>query len=157
MTNSHARIKGMLAGQLILLLIQFLIGMVLNLWITLPVVHPGAHPKNYFAGLVQGIAWALVHANGFLQLHIVLGIVLWVMSIILVTWVIRLRSRGLVIATILAWIGLTGAGFNGGSFLIEGGLSISSFLMSVGMALCACSYVWAWGAIIRIQAQQRRA
>lgn len=53
------------------------------------------------------------------------------------------------VAAILAWVGLTGAAFNGGSFLDEGGMNISSFLMSVGMALTACSYVWAWGLGIR--------
>ena len=105
----------------------------------------GRTPSNYFVGLVQGIAWALVHSNGFLQLHIAVGITLWILSILLIVWAVRLRGRGRIVAAVLAWFGLTGAGFNGGSFLNEGGMNISSFLMSVGMALAAFCYVWIWG------------
>ncbi|KLU61008.1 hypothetical protein CEB3_c25780 [Peptococcaceae bacterium CEB3] len=113
--------------------------------VVIPSSHPGAHPVNYFAGLVQGIVWALLHENFFLQLHITVGIVLWLLSLLLIVWAIRIRARGLILTAIVAWVGLTGAGFNGGSFLNEGGMAISSFLMAVGMALAACSYGWAWG------------
>ncbi|MHB1629344.1 MAG: hypothetical protein ACYCVB_13380 [Bacilli bacterium] len=150
MVNPRDPIRRILAAQLILLLLQFLLGVAVNLWVIIPATHTGAHPNNYFAGLVQGITWALLHANGFLQLHIAVGMALWILSLLLVVWAIRLRDREWIIATLLAWVGLTGASFNGGSFLIEGGMNISSFLMSVGMALAVGSYVWSWGMIQRL-------
>ncbi|RIV29235.1 hypothetical protein D2Q93_01300 [Alicyclobacillaceae bacterium I2511] len=144
-----------LAAQLILLVLQFLLGMVVNLWVVIPAIHPGAHPANYFAGLAQGIVWALVYGNAFLQLHIAVGIVLWLLSLLLIAWAILIRARVLILAAILAWMGLTSAAFNGGSFLNEGGMAFNSLLMAVGMVLAACSYGWAWGSRIGINAHGR--
>lgn len=84
---------------------------------------------------------ALVHGNLFLQLHIAVGLVLWVFATLLVIAAIRGHDGTFMTATMIGWVGITGAGFNGGSFL-NYGLNVSSFLMSVGFALAATSYVW---------------
>lgn len=127
------------------------LGMVTNLWVVIPVTHPGAHSRNYFVGLLQGIPWALVHGNLFLQLHIAVGLVLWVFSTLLVIAAIRGHRDGMLrTITIMGWVGVTGAGFNGGSFL-NYGHNISSFLMSVGFLLAATSYVWGLAHCVRLE------
>ncbi len=140
-----ARIRKMNQRFLRLLLLlgaQLLLGMVTNLWVVIPGTHPGAHAANYFVGLLQGIPWALVHGTLILQLHIAVGLVLWVFSTLLVIAALRGPHGGTVrTLTIMGWIGVTGAGFNGGSFL-NYGHNISSFLMSVGFVLAATCYVW---------------
>ncbi len=55
--------------MLLLLAVQFLLGMVVNLFVQVPSVHPGVGASNYFQGVVQGVAWALVHAPLGLLVH----------------------------------------------------------------------------------------
>ncbi len=63
--------------MLLLLAVQFLLGMVVNLFVQVPSVHPGVGASNYFQGVVQGVAWALVHAPLGLLVHaIVIGFLL---------------------------------------------------------------------------------
>ncbi|MCL8209357.1 MAG: hypothetical protein K6V97_15005 [Actinomycetia bacterium] len=123
---------------------QFFIGMGVNLWVVLPSTHPGAHAARYFQGLWQGIPWALVHTNVLLQGHIVVSLILWLGAVGLMASAWGTRDRGLEIAAVAGWVGITGAGFNGGSFL-NYGHEVSSLLMAAGFALAVGSYVWAWG------------
>ncbi len=142
--RAPTRLTRTLGWQLILLLAQFFLGLSVNLWTSLPRVHPGSHSPHYFAGLGQGLVWALLHANLLLRLHIILGILIWLLATHLLFSARRDRTWGITLALILAWIGITGAGFNGGSFL-NYGRNMSSLLMSVGFALAVVCYVWAWG------------
>jgi hypothetical protein len=52
---------------------------------------------------------------------------------------IQFRRRGLIISTVFGFIGVTGAGFNGGSYL-NYHEDLSSMLMSTGFAIAVASY-----------------
>ena len=135
------RVQHLAGIQLILISAQFLAGMAVNLFVRIPAAHPGANASNYFAGALAGIAWGLLHASALLQLHVFLGAVIWLLAIWVVVRVWRLGARSVVWAAVLGWTGLTGAGFNGASF-INYGHNLSSFLMAAAMLLAAVSYVW---------------
>ncbi len=98
--------------MLLLLAVQFLLGMVVNLFVQVPSVHPGVGASNYFQGVVQGVAWALVHAPLGLLVHAIVGLLLF----------------------------LTSLSFNGASFMNYGGHNFSSLLMSIGFLLAAVAY-----------------
>jgi hypothetical protein len=124
---------------LLLLAAQFLIGMVVNLYVQLPSVHPGSNEPNYFVGVVQGVVWALGHGTWSLVIHVVLGLLLVLASLFLIGLSIAARQRGWIILSVLGWIGVMGAGFNGASFL-NYGHDFSSLLMSIGFLLATISY-----------------
>ncbi len=161
MAVTQAPLRQMTRGLerlLILLGIQFLIGMMTNLWVVIPETHPGSNAPDYFLGLLQGIPWALVHGPLMLQLHIAVGLGLWVFSTLVAILAVRGR-HGCTLRTVavLGWIGVTGAGFNGGSFL-NYGHDISSFLMSLGFILAATCYVWGLAHCMRlVQSSERGA
>jgi hypothetical protein len=138
----HVRWARWLTACLALMGVQLLLGMAVNLWVAVPARHPGAEAADYFGGLLQGIPWALVHAATLLQLHIVVGIVLWGLATVLAVSGAMRGRRPVAALTIVGWVGVTGAGFNGGSFL-NYGHNVSSFLMTVAFVLAAGCYVWA--------------
>jgi hypothetical protein len=124
---------------LLLLAAQFLIGMVVNLYVQIPSVHSGANAPDYFVGVVQGVVWALGHGTWALVIHVVLGLLLVLASFLLIGFSIAARRRGWIILSVLGWIGVMGAGFNGASFL-NYGHDFSSLLMSIGFLLATISY-----------------
>lgn len=124
---------------LLLLEVQFFVGMLVNLYVQIPAVHPGAASANYFLGVVQGVGWALVYSPPAALIHVVLGLLLGLASFVLIGFAIASRSRAWIILSILGWIGIVGAGFNGASFL-NYGHNISSLLMSAGFTLATISY-----------------
>ncbi len=125
---------------LVLLGAQFLIGMLVNLFVTVPSAHPGVNPSNYFVGVAQAVAWALFNAPWALLIHVVIGLLLFLLSIVLLVLAIASRRRAWITISILGLIGIMGAGFNGASFMNYGGLNISSLLMAVGFLLAAICY-----------------
>ena len=52
---------------------------------------------------------------------------------------IRIRGRGIVISAVVGFIGVLGAGFNGGSFL-NYHEDFSSMLMATGFAIAVAAY-----------------
>ena len=139
-TRSTARWLCPLAAlTLLLLAAQFLIGMVVNLFVAVP-DHPGTSASNYFVGVAQGVAWALGHNEWSLQLHVVLGLLLFLASLLLIGCAIAARRRAWITISVIGWIGIMGAGFNGASFL-NYGHNFSSLLMSVGFFLAMIAYV----------------
>jgi hypothetical protein len=139
-TAANSRLRIVTAIILILLAAQFLIGIVVNLFITVPTVHPGTKAPEYFSGVVQGVYWALQHAESYLWLHVIVGMLLFLASIVLLVTSIVARRRGWIITSIIGFIGILGAGFNGASFL-NYNEDFSSLLMSVGFLLAAVAYV----------------
>jgi hypothetical protein len=125
---------------LLLLEIQFFVGMLVNLFVQVPSVHPGANAANYFMGVVQGVAWAVEQSPPALLIHASLGLLLVLASCILVGLAIASRRGGWIVLSILGWIGVVGAGFNGASF-INYGHDFSSLLMSTGFLLANISYI----------------
>ncbi len=124
---------------LLLLTVQFLLGMVVNLFVQVPSVHPGVGASNYFQGVVQGVAWALVHAPLGLLVHAIVGLLLFLTSLILIGFAIASRRRAWIIISVIGFIGIVAAGFNGASFM-NYGHDFSSLLMSIGFLLAAVDY-----------------
>lgn len=128
---------------LLLLAAQFLIGMVVNLYVQVPSSHPGAGASDYFSGVVQGVAWVLFHGTSGLVVHTILGLLLVLVSFVLIGLAIASRQRLWIVLSLLGWVGIVGAGFNGASFL-NYGHDISSLLMSVGFLLATACYTIAF-------------
>ena len=123
-----------------MLVIQFLLGMAVNLFVTIPSNHPGANPPEYFSGVVTSVSWAILHGGLWLTLHAVWGLLLLVGAIGTLVQAIRLGGGGRITFATLGFIGVLGAGFNGGSFLTYGE-NFSSMLMAVGFALAISAYI----------------
>ena len=124
---------------LLLLNVEFFIGMLVNLYVQVPAVHPGAGSSNYFLGVVQGVGWALALSPLALLIHVVLGLLLGLASFTLIGIAIASRRWSWIVPSLLGWIGVVGAGFNGASFL-NYGHDFSSLLMSSGFVLAMISY-----------------
>jgi hypothetical protein len=137
---SQARLRTLTAIILVLLAAQFLIGMLVNLFVQVPAVHPGANAPEYFSGVVQGVAWSLLHAPLWLQLHSMVGLLLFIASIVFIVFAITARSRAWIIISVIGLFGIMAGGFNGASFM-NYGHDFSSLLMSLGFLLAAIPYV----------------
>jgi hypothetical protein len=125
--------------SLLLLAVQFLVGMLVNLFVIVPDQHPGTNAPEYFSGVAQGVLWALGNSEWELRLHAVVGLLLALASMALIIFAIVLRRRSWIITSILGFIGIFAAGFNGASFM-NYGHDFSSLLMSIGFLLAVISY-----------------
>ena len=137
--TSRSMLRSITAFTLLLLAIQFLIGMLVNLYVQVPSAHPGANAPEYFSGVAQGVAWALVHAPLALLIHTIVGLLLFLASLVLIGLAIAARSRAWIVTSVLGFIGIMGAGFNGSSFL-NYWHDFSSLLMAIGFLLAVISY-----------------
>ena len=108
---------------------QLLLGMAVNLFATLPASQPA---PSYLAGVGRVIAWALGHGPLMLQLHVTLGLLLFLGAL----WML-VRAPSWV--SILGLTGILAGIFNGASFLVFG-QGFSSYLMTVGFVIAAASY-----------------
>jgi hypothetical protein len=129
-----------LAFALGALIVQFLLGMAVNLFVKIPTDHPGANPPEYFGGVVRSVSWAILHGGLWLTLHAVWGLVLVLAALGTLIQATRLRGSGRITLAALGFVGVLGAGFNGGSFL-NYHQDFSSMLMAVGSALAMSVYV----------------
>src|SRR6202047_4954375 len=107
------RTLGMALGTLI---VQFLLGMAVNLFVKIPSDHPGANPPEYFGGVVTSVSWAILHGGLWLTLHAALALVLLLAALGTLVQAIRLRGGGRITLAALGFVGVLGAGFNGGGF-----------------------------------------
>ena len=137
---SQSRLRTLTAIILVFLAAQFLVGMLVNLFVQVPAVHPGANAPEYFSGVVQGVAWALLHAPLWLQLHAIVGLLLFIASLLLIGFAIAARRRAWIILSIIGLFGIMAGGFNGASFM-NYGHDFSSLLMSIGLLLAAIPYI----------------
>jgi hypothetical protein len=124
---------------LVMLVAQFLLGMAVNLFVKIPDQHPGANPPEYFSGVAQSVTWAILHSHVLLAIHAGFGLLLVIAAIGTLVQAIGNRRRGIVVWTIFGFIGVLGAGFNGGSFL-NYRQDVSSMLMAAGFAIAVVSY-----------------
>ena len=132
-------LRPLTCAMLILLLAQFLIGMLINFFVTPPAQHPGANAPEYFSGVAQVAWWALSRGGLGLASHAGVGVILGLLSLALLVIAIITRQRVWIIVTVLGWIGVFGAGFNGASFL-NYGHDFSSLLMTIGFLLALIAY-----------------
>lgn len=136
----EASFRVTLAYALGMLIIQFLLGMAVNLFVTIPSNHAGANPPEYFSGVVTSVRWAILHGGLWLTLHAVWGLLIVLGAIGALVQAIRIGGGGRITLAVLGFIGVLGAGFNGGSFL-NYGENFSSMLMAVGFALAISAYI----------------
>ena len=136
----QSRLRTLTAIILVLLAAQFLAGVLVNLYVKVPAVHPGANAPEFFSGVVQGVAWALLHAPLWLQVHAILGLLLLIASLVLIGLAITARRRAWIILSVIGLFGIIAGGFNGASFM-NYGHDFSSLLMSLGFLLSAIPYV----------------
>jgi hypothetical protein len=137
---SQSRLRTLTAIILVLLAAQFLIGMLVNLFVQVPAVHPGSNAPEYFSGVALGVVWAMLHAPLWLQLHAIVGLLLFIASLLLIGFAIAARRRAWIILSIIGLFGIMAGGFNGASFM-NYGHDFSSLLMSIGLLLAAIPYI----------------
>jgi hypothetical protein len=135
-----AAFRRTLGIALAMLIAQFLLGTAVNLFVKIPADHPGVNPPEYFGGVVTSVSWAILHGGLWLTLHAVLGLVLVLAALSTLVQAIRLGGGGRIALAALGFVGVLGAGFNGGSFL-NYQQDFSSMLMAVGFALATSAYV----------------
>lgn len=126
-------------AALVMLIIQFLLGMAINLFVKIPTDHPGSNPPEYFSGVAQSVTWAIVHGHILLELHAVFGLLLVVAALLTLVTGIQTRRRGIALSSVFGFIGILGAGFNGGSFL-NYHEDFSSMIMATGFAIAVVAY-----------------
>ncbi len=136
----EAAFRRTLAMTLAMLIAEFLFGTTVNLFVKIPGDHPGANPPEYFGGLVTSVSWAILHGGLWLTLHAALGLLLVLAALGTLVQAVRLRGGGPITLAALGFVGVLGAGFNGGSFL-NYHEDFSSMLMAVGFALAMAAYV----------------
>jgi hypothetical protein len=124
---------------LVMLIAQFLLGMAVNLFVKIPTDHPGSNPPEYFSGVAQSVTWAILHGNVLLAIHAAFGLVLVIAAIGTLVQAIGNRRRGIVVSSAFGFIGILGAGFNGGSFL-NYHEDFSSMIMATGFAIAMVAY-----------------
>ena len=124
---------------LLLLAAQFLIGMLVNLYVTTIPPHPGVGAPEYFSGVAQAVTWALVHAPLFLLVHVIVGLLLFLGSLVVLGLAIASRRRAWIVTSIIGLLGIIAAGFNGASFM-NYGEPFSSLFMSMGFLLAVIPY-----------------
>src|ERR1700682_5155392 len=98
----------------LMLIAQFLLGMGVNLFVVIPKDHPGSNPPEYFSGVAQSVAWALLHGHILLILHAAFGLVLVFAAIGTLVQAIRSRTRSLIITAAFGAFGVIAAVVNGG-------------------------------------------
>ena len=137
--TAQLRLRTITVIILVLLAVQFLVGMLVNLFVQVPSVHPGANAPEYFSGVVQGVVWALIQGPLWLLIHAIVGLLLFLASLILIGFAIAARRRAWIIVSVVGFVGIVAAGFNGASFM-NYGHNFSSLLMSIGFLVAAVPY-----------------
>ena len=138
--GSQRLLKVLTLVILILLAAQFLIGMLVNLFVVVPSAHPGTNAPEYFSGVVTGVLWVLGHGTLWLWLHAIVGLALFLCSLVLLGLSIAARRRAWIISSLFGLLGIMTAGFNGASFL-NYGHDFSSLLMSIGFLIAVIPYM----------------
>jgi hypothetical protein len=136
----EAAFRRSLGFALAMLIAQFLLGTTVNLFVKIPTDHPGANPPEYFGGVLTSVTWAILHGGLWLTLHAAFGLVLVLAALGTLVQAVRLGGGGRITLAALGFVGVLGAGFNGGSFL-NYHEDFSSMLMAIGFALATGAYV----------------
>jgi hypothetical protein len=135
--NQQLRINFLAA--LVMLIIQFLLGMAVNLFVKIPTDHPGSNPPEYFSGVAQSVTWAILHGNILLAIHAAFGLGLVIAALGALVQAIGNRRRGIIVSAVVGFIGVLGAGFNGGRYL-NYHQDFSSMIMATGFAIAVVAY-----------------
>jgi hypothetical protein len=136
-----AALRRVSVGAAIAVVVQAGVGIVVNLYVTVPDQHPGAHAENYLSGVFRSVVWAIGHGGVSLAVHAVLGLALVLMALSVIVRAVALGDRRIAVTSVLGALLVIGAGFNGASFLAEGGKAISSLLMALLAFGAICCYI----------------
>ena len=136
-----ARVRCGAFGMVIGLMIQFTAGMLVNLFTKIPDSHPGSNPPEYFTGSGQSLIWAITQSGlPALMFHATWGLFLMVVGVGIIVQARRVHRRAITVASVLGFLFVLGAGFNGASFL-NYREDFSSMLMASLFALAVLAYV----------------
>lgn len=124
----------------LLLLAQYLLGMVVNLYVTLPSRHPGASASNYLSGIASGLGWLIPDGPAWAAVHASFGLALVVAAYAAIVLARGQGSRVYLVTAVLGALAITGAAFNGVSFL-NYGQAFSSMIMAGLWALALGCYL----------------
>lgn len=124
----------------LLLLAQYLLGMVVNIYVVLPSRHPGANAGNYLSGIASGIGWLIPDGPAWAAAHAAFGLALVVAAYAAIVLARGQRSRVYLVTAVLGALAITGAAFNGASFL-NYGQAFSSMIMAGLWALALGCYL----------------
>ncbi|WP_415854859.1 hypothetical protein [Sinomonas sp. G460-2] len=122
------------------LLAQYLLGMAVNLFVKIPDDHPGANPPEYFGGVLKSVTWASSGGGLWLASHAGLGLLLVVVAFVAILLSFGSHSRAAYWSSIVGFLAIVGAGFNGGSFL-NYAEDFSSMIMAALWAVALASYL----------------
>jgi hypothetical protein len=143
-TQADARRAGRLIAinfaACLLLLVQFLLGMAVNLYVVIPDRHPGAQATNYLSGVASGIGWLIPDGPAWAGVHAAFGLALVVAAFAAIAAARGQHGRAYLITSVLGALAITGAAFNGASF-VNYGQSFSSMIMAGLWALALGCYL----------------
>lgn len=122
------------------LLVQFLLGITVNLYVKIPGVHPGAHAADYLTGLLPVIGWAIAREWPWIALHVTLGLLLVLSSIVAFPQAWRSGLTSVRVVSVIGLLAPLSAALNGAAFLMYNN-DVFSMLM-------AASFAVALGAVI---------
>jgi hypothetical protein len=122
-----------------LLAVQYLLGMAANVFVVIPAQHPGANASDYFSGAVSGLSWVIASGPGWAAAHAAFGLAL-VIAAIAALVLARGHGRMAVGLPVVGLLAVTGAAFNGVSF-VNYGQAFSSMIMAVLWGLALACYV----------------
>ncbi|HZD65727.1 MAG TPA: hypothetical protein VE152_06495, partial [Acidimicrobiales bacterium] len=91
-------------------------------------------------GIVAGVGWVIPTGPAWVAAHASLGLGLVAAALVNAIWAVRLRRRAHTVTSILGFLAIVGAAFNGASFL-NYGHDVSSMIMAALWALALASYV----------------
>ena len=118
-------------GMIILLVGQYLLGMYTNLFVTIP----------------DGVnGWQWMSNSLAIMGHVTLGTLLLVVSVALLVFGARARSRTWIVASLVGLVGI-GAALAGGSSFMNGQSDAMSFVMACGLGVAMLAYaaaLYAW-------------
>lgn len=127
-------------GILLLLGLQFLAGMLLNLFVELPSSHPGSTGGEYFGRSAQSLFWALSNKNWELATHAGIATLLVLAAASLFIRAIAVRDKLWMVTGGVAFLFVTGAFFNGLSF-VDYNHDLSSMIMALCWLLAVATLV----------------
>jgi len=129
--------------MLVLLILQFMSGMVTNLYVQIPdsVSNQPTQGREFYAVWGSALRWTLAHGSLFLRLHVILGVLLLLLSLVIMGSAIASRRGVWVLYSILGWLMTTGAAINGMFFLSYGQHNLNSLIMSFAFIGASAFYV----------------
>ena len=138
--RARRRLRRAALGMISGLLIEFAAGMLVNLFTTITDSHPGSDPSEYLGGSFDSVRWAISQSGlPALVFHASWGLLLIVNGGVLIILARRVGRRSVTVSTVLGFLLVVGAGFNGASFL-DFRQDYSSMLMATLFGLAMLAY-----------------